>query len=175
MLLVLLIHTTALLTAVAQHNLTRFGTATQSSNIGGGYAVYAIRPPISNDFSLKICSHTYVDHSSNKPAWWMFKFSFGYAYITNITIYYREGFARRMDGFKLCVANTSITPPVSDSCYEDPDPGLPNTTQTISFNQLGQYVIYFDSKGSKETSGRYDRPTVELCYVAIDGRFITIM
>ncbi|CAG2194766.1 MEGF10_11 [Mytilus edulis] len=76
--------------------------------------------------------------------------------------------ARRMDGFKLCVTNTSITPPDRDACYEDPGPGLPNITQTISFNQLGKYVIYYDDKGSQESKYRNDSPVIELCYVAIN-------
>ncbi|CAC5362796.1 unnamed protein product [Mytilus coruscus] len=89
MLFVFLIHTTVLLTVIAQHNLTPFGNATQSSHITGGKPEYAIKPPISNRFTLDICSHTYVDRV-NRPAWWMFQFSYRYAYITDITIYYRE-------------------------------------------------------------------------------------
>ncbi|XP_063398312.1 cell death abnormality protein 1-like [Mytilus trossulus] len=77
--------------------------------------------------------------------------------------------ARRMAGFKLCVSNTSTIPPNNDACYEDPGPGLPNITQTISFNQLGKYVIYYDDKGSTELRGRYDGPVIELCYIAING------
>lgn len=80
-----------------------------------------------------------------------------------------------MDGFKLCVTNTSNIPPDSDSCYEDPGPGFPNITQTVSWNKLGNYVIYYDDKGSTEISGRYDGPVIELCYIAINGRFIIIV
>lgn len=83
--------------------------------------------------------------------------------------------AHRMDGFKLCVTNTSTTPPDSDACYEDPGPGLPNIIQTISWNKLGKYVIYYDDKGSQQTKTRYDSPVIELCYVAINGRFIEIV
>ncbi|XP_052087932.1 multiple epidermal growth factor-like domains protein 10 isoform X2 [Mytilus californianus] len=173
MLLVLLIHTTCQVIVTAQHNLTPFGIATQSSYIGGyiqfGKPEYAIKPPISNEWSFYVCSHTNINRSRTPADWWMFELSFESAFITDITIYYREGFARRMDGFKLCVTNTSTTPPVSDSCYEDPDPGLPNITQTIPFNQLGKYVIYYDNKGSTEVDGRYDGPVIELCYVAING------
>lgn len=73
------------------YTITPFGTATQSTLIGGssGEPEYAIYPPISNQFSVSICSHT--SFSNSKPAWWMFEFSFGYAYITEIQIYYREG------------------------------------------------------------------------------------
>ncbi|CAC5406190.1 PLXND [Mytilus coruscus] len=69
-----------------------------------------------------------------------------------------------MDGFKLYVTNTSSIPPQGHLCYEDPDPGLPNITQTISCNQLGKYVIYYDIKGDKSYG-----PIVELCYVSING------
>ncbi|VDI53214.1 Hypothetical predicted protein [Mytilus galloprovincialis] len=69
-----------------------------------------------------------------------------------------------MDGFKLYVTNTSTIPPDGYLCYEDPDPGLPNITQTISCNQLGKYVIYYDNKGDSLYG-----PLVELCYVAING------
>ncbi|VDI50986.1 Hypothetical predicted protein [Mytilus galloprovincialis] len=158
-------------TSFVNYNLTPYGTATQSSHYKGtfGRPENAIHPPISNKWSGNICTHIIVDRSSTPADWWMFQFSFGSAYITNITIYYREGLARRMDGFKLCVTNTSITPPDNDACYEDPAPGLPNIIQTIPFNQLGKYVIYYDDKGSTEQNGRKDSPVVELCYVAING------
>ncbi|XP_071132256.1 uncharacterized protein [Mytilus edulis] len=172
MLLVFLIHTTVMLNAIAQHNLTPFGTATQSTNYRSynGKPEYAIEPPISNKFALSKCSHTDVGRRGAPADWWMFQFSFGIAFITDITIYYREGLARRMDGFKLCVTNTSTTPPDSDACYEDPGPGLPNIFQNISWNKLGKYVIYYDDKGSEETvPKRSDGPVVELCYVAING------
>ncbi|CAG2203346.1 unnamed protein product [Mytilus edulis] len=75
--------------------------------------------------------------------------------------------AYRMDGFKIYVTNTSTIPPDGYLCYEDPDPGLPNITQTIPCFQLGKYVIYYDTKGD----GIYGTwgPIVELCYVAIKG------
>ncbi|CAG2230249.1 unnamed protein product [Mytilus edulis] len=76
--------------------------------------------------------------------------------------------AHRMDGFKLYVTNTSTIPPDGYLCYEDPDPGLPNITQTIPCNQLGQYVIYFDDKGIQQSPTYYEGPVVELCYVAIN-------
>ncbi|XP_071121539.1 multiple epidermal growth factor-like domains protein 10 [Mytilus edulis] len=76
--------------------------------------------------------------------------------------------ARRMDGFKLYVTNTSTIPPDGYLCYED-GPGLPNITQTIPCHELGKYVIYYDSTGSWENPDRYDGPVVELCYVAING------
>ncbi|CAC5373741.1 PLXNA [Mytilus coruscus] len=69
-----------------------------------------------------------------------------------------------MDGFKLYVTNTSTIPPDGYLCYEDPDPGLPNITQTIPCNQLGKYVIYYDIKGDEDYG-----PIVELCYVSING------
>ncbi|VDI27171.1 Hypothetical predicted protein [Mytilus galloprovincialis] len=147
-------------------NLTPFGTATQSSMWSKYYGPEnAIRPPISNKFSEGYCTHTYFQPNA---AWWMFQFSFGAAYITDIAIYYRENLASRMDGFKLYVTNTSTIPPDGYLCYEDPDPGLPNITQTIPCNQLGQYFIYFDDKGSQQSPTRYDGPVVELCYVAIN-------
>ncbi|VDI12460.1 Hypothetical predicted protein, partial [Mytilus galloprovincialis] len=73
-----------------------------------------------------------------------------------------------MEGFKLCLTNTSTTPPVSNYCYENLDSGLPNITQTIPFNHFAKYVIYYDDKGSTEPGGRKDGPVVELCYVAIN-------
>ncbi|VDI06037.1 Hypothetical predicted protein, partial [Mytilus galloprovincialis] len=73
-----------------------------------------------------------------------------------------------MDGFKLYVTNSSTIPPDGYLCYEDPDPGLPNITQNIPCNQLGQYVIYYDSKGSQENETFYIGPIIELCYVAIN-------
>lgn len=161
MLLVLLIHTSFQVIVTAQHNLTPFGTATQSSFYGEGHPINAIHPPISNAFTTGICSHTDL---SSKPAWWMFHLSFGSAYITDIIIYYRTDYAHRMDGFKLYVTNTSTIPPDGYLCYEDPDPGLPNITQTIPCNQLGKYIIYYDDKGEKDFG-----PLVELCYVAING------
>ncbi|CAC5377411.1 unnamed protein product [Mytilus coruscus] len=162
MLLVLLIHTGIQWTIRAQHNLTPFGTASQSSMFIRSSAQGALYPPISNEFSLQTCSTTNVDGASK--AWWMFQFSFGSAFITDITIYYREGFAYRMDGFKLYVTNSSNIPPDGYLCYADPDPGLPDITQTIPCNQLGKYVIYYDTKGDDKTG-----PVVELCYVSING------
>ncbi|XP_063443549.1 multiple epidermal growth factor-like domains protein 10 [Mytilus trossulus] len=162
MLLLLLSHTVVLLRVSAQHNLTPFGTATQISTYSIGFPQNAIKPPVSNAFSFDTCSHTGI--VSRTPAWWMFQFSFEFAYITDITIYYRELYAYRMDGFKLYVTNTSTIPPVGYLCYEDPDPGLPNITQTIPCNQVGQYIIYYDAKG-ESTYG----PIIELCYVAING------
>ncbi|CAC5362800.1 unnamed protein product [Mytilus coruscus] len=73
-----------------------------------------------------------------------------------------------MDGFKLYVTNTSTIPPNGYLCYEDTDPGLPNITQIIPCNQLGKYVIYYDTKGSLHGGDRYG-PIIELCYVAING------
>lgn len=72
-------------------NLTPYGTATQSSWLDGGHghARFAIQPPISNAFSMTICTHTAT--LSDQPAWWMFQFSFGSAFITEIQLYYRHG------------------------------------------------------------------------------------
>ncbi|VDI38537.1 Hypothetical predicted protein [Mytilus galloprovincialis] len=161
--LLIIINTTFKWIVIAQHNLTPYGTATQSSWLDGGigHAQFAIQPPISNAFSMTICTHTNL---SDKPAWWMFQFSFGSAFITEVQIYYRHGAAYRMDGFKLYVTNTSTVPPDGYLCYEDPDPGFPNITQTIPCFQFGKYVIYYDTKGD----GTYG-PLVELCYVAIYG------
>ncbi|CAG2255732.1 unnamed protein product [Mytilus edulis] len=158
----LLLESIVLLSVSAQHNLTPFGKATQSSSYLTA-PVNAINPPIANTFSFPYCS---LSQTETTAAWWMFQFSFGTAYITDITIYYRENYADRMDGFKLYVTNTSTITPDGYLCYEDPDPGLPDITQTIPCNQLGQYVIYFDDKGSKQRS---EGPIVELCYVAING------
>lgn len=70
-------------------NLTPFGTASMSSFFGGSTPENAILPTISNAFSLGLCAHT--NHGDDpSPDWWMFQFSFEFAYITNITIYYRE-------------------------------------------------------------------------------------
>ncbi|VDI43610.1 Hypothetical predicted protein, partial [Mytilus galloprovincialis] len=149
-------------------NLTPNGTASQSSSYQKpkGNAEYAIYPPASNKFTDWTCSQT-VYMRENGKAWWMFRFSFGFAHITDITIYYREGFAKRMDGFQLYVTNTSNIPPHGYRCYTDPHPGLPEITQTIHCNQLGKYVIYYDEKGSDE--GNFvPGPIVELCYVAIN-------
>ncbi|XP_063443559.1 uncharacterized protein LOC134724462 isoform X4 [Mytilus trossulus] len=160
MLLVLLSHTALILRITAQNNLTPSGTATQSSTYERGIAQNAVEPPVSNVFSLNICTHT---DNTRTPAWWMFQFSIGIAYITDITIYYRERFSERMDGFKLYVTNSTTIPPDGYLCYADPDPGLPNITQTIPCNELGKYVIYYDNKGSGG-----DGPLIELCYVAIN-------
>ncbi|XP_076072681.1 uncharacterized protein LOC143044513 isoform X1 [Mytilus galloprovincialis] len=172
MFFLLLIHTAVLWIVETQHNLTPFGNASQSSVVAAaGRPENAINPPISNVFSYSDCSHTKVD-PENTAAWWMFKLSYGATYIQNITIYYRENFAHRMDGFKLYVTNTSTIPPDGYLCYEDPDPGLPSITQTIPCNQLGRYVIYYDDTGSLERVGNFTRPdgpVVELCYVAIYG------
>lgn len=79
--------------------------------------------------------------------------------------------ADRMNGFKLYLSNTSIIPPEGPEgylCYNDTEPGLPNITQTLSCNHLGQYVIYYqDSKGSLIGNESYN--IIELCYVAIHG------
>lgn len=74
-----------------------------------------------------------------------------------------------MDGFKLYITNTSTIPPTSYLCYEDPDPGLPSTTQTISCNQLGQYVIYYDDKVDALDKTNNKGCIIELCYVSING------
>ncbi|CAC5395240.1 unnamed protein product [Mytilus coruscus] len=86
MLFVLLIHNTVLLIAAAQMNLTPFGKATQSSNIGGAGPNNAINPPRTNEFGYSNCTHTLLHQNE---AWWMFEF-FKSSYITEITIYYRE-------------------------------------------------------------------------------------
>lgn len=62
--------------------------ATQSSTEYPAVAKNAIDPPISNEFGFEKCSHTRI---GNKPAWWMFRFSYESVYITDIAIYYREG------------------------------------------------------------------------------------
>ncbi|CAG2210187.1 unnamed protein product [Mytilus edulis] len=70
-----------------------------------------------------------------------------------------------MNGFKLYVSNTSTIPPFGyDLCYQDPA-GVPAITQTISCNQLGQYVIYYDDVPASRESGSI----IELCYVVING------
>ncbi|CAG2213411.1 unnamed protein product [Mytilus edulis] len=151
--------------AALGENLTAFGLASQSStNIG--LAENAIEPPISNEFDFDKCTHT---HLGTTAEWWMFQFSFKSAFVTDIDIYYRENFSRRMDGFKLYVSNASTIPPTDHLCYADPDTGEPNITQTIPCYELGKYVIYYDDKGSTEPNGREDGPIVELCYVAING------
>lgn len=75
-----------------------------------------------------------------------------------------------MRGFKLYVSNTTEIPPNGYLCNEnsvnDTDP---NTTQTISCNQLGEYVIYYDDMGSYNNQ-KYYPPIIELCYVAITGK-----
>ncbi|CAG2234274.1 unnamed protein product [Mytilus edulis] len=145
-----------------QDNLTPYGTASQSSNHETSLPENAIKPPISNIFSISSCAHTALVPG---PAWWMFHFSSGYAYITNIKLYYRENYAYRMDGFKLYVTNSSTIPPDGYLCYED-GPGLPNpsTTMTIQCRQLGTYIIYYDNTGDYQFG-----PIIELCYVAITG------
>lgn len=76
-----------------------------------------------------------------------------------------------MNGFKIFVTNTTASPSDGYLCYEDPKSNtLPNITQTISCHQLGQYVVYYDNVGSEESDQIY-LPIVELCYVAINGRF----
>ncbi|CAG2246008.1 unnamed protein product [Mytilus edulis] len=72
-----------------------------------------------------------------------------------------------MDGFALYVTNTSAIPPDGYLCYADPDPGIPNITQTTPCNQLGKYVIYYDNKGSRDGSS-HSGPIVELCYIDIN-------
>ncbi|VDI25636.1 Hypothetical predicted protein, partial [Mytilus galloprovincialis] len=161
-----------------KENLTPFGFATQSSSLTNmtndtvdGKPDNAINPPISNQFSLDNCSSTGRALNGTNEAWWMFKYSLGTAYITDITIYYRENYAIRMSGFKLYVTNTSTIPPDGYLCYEDHyshGGPYPNITQTIPCNQLGKYVIYYDRFGSEEGFLIYE-PIVELCYVAIDG------
>ncbi|CAG2255730.1 unnamed protein product [Mytilus edulis] len=53
-----------------------------------------------------------------------------------------------MHGFKLYVTNTSRIPPDGYLCYADPDFGSPDIRQTIPCNQIGKYVIYYDTKGT---------------------------
>ncbi|XP_071160360.1 uncharacterized protein [Mytilus edulis] len=172
MLSVFLIITTVILLVTAQHNLTPFGTASQSSSYKSqGKSENAVNPPISNVFSLDICTYTKLTGRGTDSAWWMFEFSFHKTYITDITIYYRENFANRMDGFQLYVTNTSTIPPVGYLCYEDtfsPRGPYPDVTQTIPCYQLGKDVIYYDRWGSDEPSYVLE-PVVELCYVAING------
>lgn len=77
-------------------NLTQNGFATQSSpydpnDLRRGKPENAVNPPISNQYSLDQCSSTKLTGSGGTlKAWWIFTFSFGIAYITDITIYYRE-------------------------------------------------------------------------------------
>lgn len=86
---------------------------------------------------------------------------------TNIAVLF-TAVSSRMDGFEIYITNTSTIPPDGNLCYEDPDPGLPNTTQTIPCNQLGRYVIFYDNTGSVEGKVVIG-PMVELCYIAING------
>lgn len=74
-----------------------------------------------------------------------------------------------MNGFKIFVTNTSTIPPDGYLCYEDPETGLPDITQTIPCNYLGKYVIYYDNNGSQPVDK--EGPIVELCYVAINGGY----
>ncbi|XP_063445964.1 uncharacterized protein LOC134725751 [Mytilus trossulus] len=95
MLSVLLIHTAVILVVSAQQNLTPFGNASQSSSYNmndpsRGKAENAVNPPISNEYSLDKCSSTKLSLYGMRSAWWMFEYSFDTAYITDITIYYRE-------------------------------------------------------------------------------------
>ncbi|CAG2200935.1 unnamed protein product [Mytilus edulis] len=117
----LLIHTAVvMLTVTAQHNLTPYGNATHGPLFGSnGQPDNAVKPPISNKYNLSICSKSW-SYTTSASAWWMFELSIDTAYITDITIYYRENYAVRMDGFRLYVTNTSTLPPVSYLCYEDP-------------------------------------------------------
>lgn len=69
-------------------NLAPFGKATQSSQLSRGIPGNALNTPISNTFSFAQCSHT--DNENPVVAWWMFRLSFGTAFITDVTIYYRE-------------------------------------------------------------------------------------
>ncbi|XP_052080277.1 hepatocyte growth factor receptor-like isoform X2 [Mytilus californianus] len=167
---VLLIQTTVMLTVTAQLNLTPFGNGSQSSYISDvdGNPEYAVNPPMSNEYSLDKCSSSTEKVGQARGAWWIFEFSFDTAYITDITIYYRENNAFEMDGFQLYVTNTPTIPPNGFLCYEDPKPGLPNIRQTIPCYHLGKYVIYYDRTGYELESIPY-APTVSLCYVAIYG------
>ncbi|XP_071132561.1 receptor-type tyrosine-protein phosphatase F-like [Mytilus edulis] len=164
MLGLLLLHVAILLTVTAQQNLARFGWATQSSQYGSAGPKNAVNRPISNEWGYTRCTHT---SPTSTPAWWMFNISYGIVFITDIKIYYREGFARRMHGFKLYVSNSSTTPPsASDLCYKDPLGGpYPAVIQTIPCYQLGQYVIYYDDVPGPRERGS----VIELCYVAING------
>ncbi|XP_052080303.1 uncharacterized protein LOC127718350 isoform X1 [Mytilus californianus] len=178
MLSMLLIHTTVMLAVTAQResfkaedNLTPFGIATQGPISGvNGKPENAIQPPIGNKYNLSICTQSWSTHSEI-PAWWRFDFFFDTAYITDIAIYYRENYASRMNGFRLYVTNTSTISTEGYLCYADPFPApYPNITQTITCNQLGRYIIYYDNEGSKEET-IVKGGIVELCYVAINGCF----
>ncbi|CAC5376555.1 Tyrosine-protein phosphatase non-receptor type 5,Tyrosine-protein phosphatase non-receptor type 20,Receptor-type tyrosine-protein phosphatase R,Receptor-type tyrosine-protein phosphatase eta,Tyrosine-protein phosphatase non-receptor type 7,Receptor-type tyrosine-protein phosphatase O,Receptor-type tyrosine-protein phosphatase beta [Mytilus coruscus] len=164
MLYELFIYVAVVKTVSAQRNLTPFGEATQSSIYDIAGPQNAINPPISNKWGYTRCTHTQPDMS---PSWWMFNISYGSAFITDIKIYYRNQFGKRMDGFQLYVSNTStIPPPDYNLCYKD-DPGLPypDKIKTISCNQLGQYVIYYDDVPGPDESGS----VIELCFVVING------
>ncbi|XP_063398426.1 uncharacterized protein LOC134683184 [Mytilus trossulus] len=164
MLFTILFHLTAVLTVTAQKNLTPFGEATLSSSAHNTKPENAINPPISNTWSETYCTHTDYGQIT---AWWMFNFSFGSAFITDVKIYYRGSSRHRMDGFKLYISNASTIPPSEyDLCYKDPQgTPYPEITQTIPCYQLGQYVIYYD-----DVVGYGDRASfIELCYVAING------
>lgn len=73
-----------------------------------------------------------------------------------------------MNGFKLYITNTSTIPPSGYLCYGDTVDGDPNINQTISCNQLGKYVIYYDDIGDE--SIREGGSVIELCYVSINGK-----
>ncbi|CAG2238875.1 PLXNA [Mytilus edulis] len=74
-----------------------------------------------------------------------------------------------MDGFQLFVTNASTIPPVDHACYnETQGQPYPNISQTIPCNKIGKYVIYYDGTGSDE-GGQIYEPSIELCYVAING------
>ncbi|XP_071129197.1 receptor-type tyrosine-protein phosphatase alpha-like [Mytilus edulis] len=164
MLCKILLYVAGTMTVSAQNNLTPFGEATQSSIFETAGPQNAINPPISNEWGYTRCTHT---SPSLNPSWWMFNISYGSAFITDIKIYYRQDFARRMDGFQLYISNTSTIPPHKyDLCYQD-QPGYPypNIIQTIPCYRLGKYVIYYDETVDSIDSGS----VIELCYVAING------
>ncbi|CAG2230251.1 unnamed protein product [Mytilus edulis] len=142
-------------------NLTPFGILYKSSTYKGGIPQNAIKPLYQMCFPMVIV-HTQAIQDQ-----------LGGCFNSQLELFTsqisqsttgKDVISERMDGFKLYVTNSTTIPPDGYLCYADPDPGLPNITQTIPCNILRKFVIYYDNKGSGG-----DGPLIELCYVAING------
>ncbi|XP_071129128.1 receptor-type tyrosine-protein phosphatase mu-like isoform X1 [Mytilus edulis] len=150
---------TFIVIVAAQINLATQGVATQSSSYPNYPAILAIEGPANNKWNAG-CS---VTANAQRYSWWALQLP-AVAHMTNILIYYREGFAHRMDQFRLYLVNGTADQ-ISDSglCYSDKEiPGKPAIIQNITCNMLAKNMYFVNSRSNEDCF-------VELCYVAIYG------
>ncbi|VDH93037.1 Hypothetical predicted protein, partial [Mytilus galloprovincialis] len=151
---------TLIVTIAAQINLALHGVAVQRTNFQN-HSAYFAHVAIQGSANNKWNDGCSVTASGQRYAWWGLQLP-AVAFMTNILIYYREGFAYRMDEFRLYLGNgTADQSSDSGLCYTDiGKSGYPDITQNITCNMLAKNMYFVNRRKSAVC-------LVELCYVAI--------